>query len=306
MKDPTINDIISMPLEELFGHANKVRTEWCGGSVELCGIINAKSGRCAENCSFCAQSARYNASVNEYSLKTSDEIVRASRKALKNGASHFGIVTSGNALTEEELGTVAEAIRRIVVEVGIVPCASLGALSIEAFSFLKSAGLKRYHHNIETSRRYYPSIVTTHGFSQRVETIRAAQKAGLEVCSGGILGLGETWEDRYDMAVFLKELEVDSVPVNFLIPMNGTPLGRVKPMKRADAIRAIALFRIILKQKPIKVIAGRESIFKDEQEMIFKAGANGMMVGGYLTVSGRQVELDRQLVSRIKGSWSRG
>lgn len=306
MNNIDLESMISMPMEDLLALAGKARREHTGNHLEVCGIINAKSGKCSEDCKFCAQSAHYNTSVQEYPLKSCDQIVEAAKKAKRDGAKRFGIVTSGNRLTEEELEVVSSAVRVIRDNVGILPCASLGALKDEEFGLLKSAGLDRYHHNIETSERFYSSIVSTHGYSERVNTVKAAKNAGLEVCSGGILGLGEKWEDRIDMALLLKELDVDSVPLNFLVPVKGTPLEGSGSISPIDAIRAIAIFRIALKDKTLKVVAGRESILKDFQGMMFAAGANGMMVGGYLTVAGRSVEEDHILMGEIKRLWNEG
>jgi biotin synthase len=306
MDNKELENILSMPMEDLLALAGKMRREGTGSRLEVCGIINAKSGKCSEDCKFCAQSAHYNTSVQEYPLKSCNQIVEAAKEAKRAGAKRFGIVTSGNRLTREELEVVVGAVRSIRDDVGISPCASLGALNDEEFGLLKSAGLTRYHHNIETSERFYSSIVSTHEYSERVNTVKAARRAGLEVCSGGILGLGENWRDRVDMALLLKKLDVDSVPLNFLVPIKGTPLegsGSVSPI---DAIRTIAIFRIVLKDKTIKVVAGRESILKDFQGMMFAAGANGMMVGGYLTVAGRSVEDDHALIGEIKRLWNEG
>jgi biotin synthase len=300
-----IDELLSLPFDELLSMANRTRQRFAGSDIELCGIINAKSGSCSEDCKFCAQSAHHNVKIEEYSLKGKQEIVAAARTAKDNGAGKFGIVTSGNRLTAKEVELVAGAIREIVRDVGIAPCASLGALSEESFSILKEAGLTRYHHNIETSEEFYPKIVSTHSFSERVETIKAAKKAGLEVCSGGIIGLGESWHDRVSMALLLKELDVDSVPLNFLVPIKGTPLEDMKTISPIDAVRTIALFRVILGSKTIKVAAGRESVLKDFQGLMYMAGANGMMIGGYLTVAGRSVDEDLALVNEVRDLWNK-
>jgi biotin synthase len=189
--------------------------------------------------------------------------------------------------------------------VGIEVCASLGALDKEQLTALKNAGLSRYHHNIETSCRFYPHIVTTHGFDERAATIKAAKEAGLEVCSGGIIGMGETWHDRIDMALTLNELQVDSVPLNILIPIKGTPLASMERISVEDCVRTVCIFRIILRDKTIKVAAGREAVLKDEQLRAFSAGANGMIIGGYLTVKGQAIEADNALIERIREEWTR-
>ncbi len=296
--------LLSLPLEKLLAMADEVRRECAGGDIELCGIINAKSGACPEDCRFCAQSARHSADIMEYPLKGKDEIVGAAKKARENGAARFGIVTSGNRLTRDEVRGVADAIKEIGQNAGISPCASLGALDQGSFSVLKEAGLKRYHHNIETSERFYPDIVSTHCFSERINTIKTAKKMGFEVCSGGIIGMGEDWEDRIDMALLLKEMDVDAVPVNILVPVKGTRLESREIMSAVDVIRTIALFRIILRDKSLKIAAGRESALKDFGAMIYMAGANGMMIGGYLTTAGRPVREDLALVGEISRLWN--
>lgn len=297
--------ILSTELKELFADASEARERGVGNRLEICGIVNAKSGRCSEDCKFCAQSAHYSTQIPEYPLKTAREIVDAARQAKDNGASRFGIVTSGNRLTPEDLETIRRAVRCIVKEVGIGACASLGALNREELLSLKEAGLTRYHHNIETSRRYYSRIVSTHTFDERISTIKISKDIGLEVCSGGIIGMGETWGDRLSMALLLSEMGVDAVPLNILVPIKGTPMGDVAPLSSEEALRSIALFRLVLKDKDIKVIAGRETVLKDLQEMMYAAGANGMMVGGYLTVGGRCIDDDKALIREIQKSWNK-
>ena len=304
MGNDKYQELILLSTEELITRANIVRRDNIGNVLEMCSVINAKSGSCSEDCKFCAQSAHHCVNIQEYSLKSEEDIISASQKAVENGAGRFGIVTSGNKLTKNEINSIASAIKQILEEVDIEMCASLGALDTEAFTVLKDAGLTRYHHNIETSERFYPEIVSTHDFSERINTIRNAKEAGMEVCSGGIFGMGETWQDRLDMAVILKELEVDSVPINFLVPIDGTPFAGAETISPIDAVRSIAIFRIILEHVAIKVAAGRESVLKDFQGMMFNAGANGMMIGGYLTVTGRPPEEDRILISEIKKLWN--
>jgi biotin synthase len=297
-------DVLSLSLTELLLLADKSRRKGVGTRIEICGIINAKSGSCSEDCKFCAQSAHYCAHIPEYPLKKRDEIVAAAGTARRNGAGRFGIVTSGRRLTREEIKLIAGAITEIREKVGISVCASLGALEEGSFAALKDAGLTRYHHNIETSERFYPAIVSTHDYGERISTIKTAKKMGFEICSGGIFGMGETWQDRIDMALLLKELGVDSVPLNFLVPIKGTPLENAERISSQEAIRIIALFRILLGDKAIKIAAGRETVLKDFQGLMYTAGANGMMVGGYLTVAGRSPEEDRILIKEIQKLWS--
>lgn len=300
----TIMELLKLSLTELVSSANNTRREFIGKRLELCSIINAKSGLCSEDCKFCAQSSRHSCDISRYPLKKKDEIVKAAQNAKDIGAEKFGIVTSGNKLTSKELNRIASAIKDIKDKICISVCASLGALKEDELRMLKDAGLSRYHHNIETSERFYPKIVSTHTFKERLDTIEAAKKTGLEVCSGGIIGMGETWQDRIDMANILKALGVDSVPINLLIPIKGTPLESIEPISCNDAIKTISIFRIILKDKIIKIAAGREAVLKDFQGLGFLAGANGMLIGGYLTIKGRDVEADYGLIKEIEKLWT--
>jgi biotin synthase len=294
---------LNTPLEELVSRADEIRKEFIGNKLELCNILNARSGLCSEDCKFCAQSARHHADISTYPLKGKKEIVEAAQRAKVISAEKFGIVTSGNRLTNKELNVVTQAISEIKDKINIAICASLGALEKSQLQLLKEAGLSRYHHNIETSRRFYPYIVSTHTFDERINTINSAKQVGLEVCSGGIIGMGETWQDRIDMAYTLRGLDVDSVPLNVLIPINGTPLESVTPLSANDAIRTICIFRIILKDKIIKIAAGRETVLGDSQLKAFTAGANGMLIGGYLTVKGAALDADYALIEKIKRVW---
>ncbi len=303
VKDNT-ETLLNTPLKELVAQANEVRRKFIGNKLDLCNILNARSGRCPEDCKFCAQSAMHHVDIPAYPLKGKKEIVEAAQKAKAIGAERFGIVTSGNRLTDSELNAVEQAISEIKDKVDIIVCASLGALEKSQLQILKDAGLSRYHHNIETSSRFYPSIVSTHTFDERVNTINSAKQVGLEVCSGGIIGMGETWQDRIDMAYTLKKVDVDSIPLNILIPIKGTPLESAAPLSADDAVRTICIFRIILKDKVIKIAAGREAIFKGSQLKAFIAGANGMLIGGYLTVKGANLDADYVLIEEIKKVWT--
>ncbi len=305
MDKSQIKSLIELPLSELIYIADKVRQESSGASLELCSIMNAKSGLCAQDCKFCAQSGLHATGIAKYPLKSKKEMLKAAKRAKDIGAERFDIVTSGNTLTKKELAVICDAVAEITAKLKIKMCASLGKLDEEDLKSLKKAGLSRYHHNIETSPRYFPKIVNTHTFQDRVNTIRLAKKVGLQVCSGGIIGMGETFEDRIEMALCLKELGVDSVPLNVLVPIKGTPFEGMRPISCNEVIRTIAIFRIILKDKIIKMAAGRESVLKDFQALGFMAGANGMLIGGYLTLKGREVEQDHKLVEEVKGLWQR-
>jgi len=299
-----LHDFQKLSTWQLILLANEERKLLAGKKIELCSITNAKSGRCSEDCRFCAQSIHYNTKVSVYPLKSKDELLAEAERAKEIGAERFSIVTSGKGPDRQEVGKIADVINTIKEKIGISPCASLGILDTKSLVLLKDAGLNRYHHNIETSRRFYPNIVTTHTFDDRIRTIRAALEAGLEVCSGGIIGLGESEEDRVDMALTLRDLNVNSIPINILVPLKGTPLEGTKNISAVEVLRTIAIFRLITGNRTIRIAAGRESVLKDFQGLAFMAGANGMMIGGYLTVKGRSPEEDLAMVSEIRKLWN--
>lgn len=298
-----IETLLKLPTPELVSYANKVRRDFIGSRLELCSILNAKSGSCSEDCKFCAQSSYYSTKIPVYPLLKKEAILKAAQNAKEIGAERFSIVTSGRRLNSRELSYLADTILLIREKIHIKVCASLGSLNEQELKILKNAGLLRYHHNIETSARYYSKVVSTHSFQDRIDTINSAKAVGLEICSGGIISMGETWQDRIDMACLLKKLEVDSIPINILVPITGTPFESIEPISCRDIIRTICIFRIILKDKTIKIAAGRERTLKDFQGLGFMAGANGMIIGGYLTIRGRSVEADHQLVKEIKELW---
>ncbi|MEW5692270.1 MAG: biotin synthase BioB [Candidatus Hydrogenedentota bacterium] len=297
-------DLLNLPLLELIQQANRLRKENIGdNNIELCSIINAKSGLCPQDCKFCAQSKRHKTDAPVYPLKDKSEIIEEAYKSKKNNAAKFGIVTSGNVLSNKDFDRIVETVAAIKEKVGIDVCASLGSINYEKLVILKDAGLSRYHHNIETSEKFFPRIVTTHTFADKLRTIDAVKEAGLELCCGGIIGMGETWGDRLDMALLLKKVSPHSIPINILVPIKGTKLENIVPLSPVDAIRTLALFRIILPSKIIKLAAARESILKDFQALAFLSGINGMIIGGYLTIKGREVAEDLKLVSFIKSLW---
>jgi len=279
--------------------AGKQRAEVFGDKIDACSIINARSGNCSEDCAFCAQSAHHQAEADIYRLLPKNEILETAQRAYDNGVRRFCIVTSGRGIESEgELAIIASCVESIR-KIGIQPCATLGTLDRGQLKTLKDAGLNRFHHNIETSRRFFPNICTTHNYDERVATLNDAKDVGLSLCSGGIMGLGETMEDRADMAFALKEIGVDSVPVNFLMPIPGTPLEGADFMTPLEALKTIALFRMILHDKEIRICGGRVSALRDLHPMIFNAGANGLLMGDYLTTSGRDYALDHRMLADL-------
>lgn len=279
----------------LFVSANRIRQHFRGDRVGLCAIVNAKSGRCPEDCSFCAQSSRSKAGIQVYPLLSKGAIIQKAAEAKNSGVKRFSIVTSGRKASERELAAIADTISSIN-NMGLIPCASLGMLNEEELLILKSSGLDRYHHNLETSENFFPRICKTHSYSDKLRTIKAAKNIGLSICSGGIFGMGETWQDRIDMAFVLRELDVDSVAINFLIPIKGTPLEHKKPLHPFEALKIISLYRFILPQKEIRICGGRMQILSEFNSMVFLAGADNLLTGNYLTTPGRGYEDDIRLI----------
>jgi len=291
--------ILSLGLQEeivmLLAHATMLRNHFKGRGIDLCAVVNAKSGRCSEDCIFCAQSVYYKTDIQTYPLLDTSDIVKMAKMAKDNGANRFGIVTSGKGITsEKELEKICESIREISKASVLMPCASLGVLSYEQCVCLRDAGLKRYHHNLETASSYFPQICSTHSFDERIRTVKMVKKEGFEVCSGGIFGLGETIDQRIELAFTLRELDVDSVPLNFLNPIAGTPAEKNPLLPPLEILKVIALFRFILPDKDIRVCGGREIGLRTLQPLMYLAGANGTMVGNYLTTSGRDPKIDLQ------------
>jgi biotin synthase len=292
-------DLPSKCSEALLNAADRLRRECIGSRVTTCSIINAKSGRCSEDCVFCAQSGRHATALTNYPLMASDEMLeRAARE--ERHSLRCGIVTAGRGMNPAEIETVCAAIEGFQKR-GLkqLPCASLGILDSAGFARLKAAGLKRFHHNLEASRAYFPRICTTHTYDERVETIRNAKAAGLEVCVGAIFGLGESNGDRVDVLEEIRQLDPAAVPLNFLVPIEGTRLAGRERMPRWEAIKIIALARLLMPRKDILIGGGRLEVFGDEQRLIFRAGANAMIVGDLLTVKGRSPDADMILLKEL-------
>jgi biotin synthase len=286
-------------LVELFAAATRIRRHYRGNNVDICSIVNAKSGACSEDCTYCAQSIQHSTRAAVYPLIEVGHMAEAAWSARKNGAKRFCIVTSGRGIDDRrDLELIAAGIGR-VREAGLLPCATLGTLTRDQLAYLKDAGLDRYHHNIETSRDFFPRICTTHSFDERLAVLRNARTVGLSACSGGILGLGETMQDRIEMALTLRELDVDSVPINFLMPIAGTPLADRPAIPPLEALHAIALFRFMLPDKQIRVCGGRGTALRQLHPLIFMAGADGFMIGNYLTTNGLDPGSDLEMLSHL-------
>jgi len=283
--------------EEILATATAVRRKLQGDNASLCSIMNAKSGLCSEDCIFCAQSTRYNTDIAREPLASADTIVATYDQACGLPIKNFSIVTSGKALGDREIDVICRAIdqRR---DGRAHWCASLGTLNREQLDRLRQAGLSRYHHNLETAESFFANICTTHTYADRVATVRAAMEVGLQVCAGGLLGLGESPRQRVELALALSALGVDSIPLNFLVPIANTPAAETPPLDAGEILRTIAMFRLVCPHTAITIAAGRERRLGGSEELIFAAGATGMMVGGYLTVAGRAVSDDLAMLRR--------
>jgi len=283
-------------LLDLFKVASGMREKLFGNKVRCCSIVAAKVGGCSQDCAFCSQSARYNSPVKEVTIIENDRIVDAAEQAVSNGAESLGIVTSGQQPNDGDIERWGAAINRIRSTCAIRVCASMGIVSEAQAKRLAELGTQRYNLNLQTSRRYYPDIVSTHSYDDRIRSIGYLQSAGISICCGALFGMGETWADRIDLAVQLRELEVDVVPINFLIPIQGTPLADNPPLEPVECLKIIAIYRLMLPRQQIKIAGGREVSLRDMQSWIFAAGADSFMIGNYLTTCGREPEADRQMV----------
>ena len=268
--------------------------------IEFCSIINAKSGACSEDCKFCAQSKFYKTPINIYNLVPVEEMVEGAIRGVEYGANRYCIVLSGKRATSEEVNRIVEAVKEIKNEgLPINVCVSAGTLDEESLRKLKEAGVKRINHNLETSRRFFKEIVTTHTWEERYETIKRVKKVGLSTCSGGIFGMGETNEDRVDMALTYRELEVDSIPLNFLMPIEGTPMEKAPGVEVMEALKIIGMFRFTNPKAELRLCGGREQNLRDFHGMAVLM-TNAIMVGGYLTRAGRDIKKDYQLLKDLK------
>ena len=271
---------------ELYSSANSIREKLTGNKVDLCSIINGKSGRCSENCSYCAQSKHYHTGVLEYPLVSYEEVFEKAKQDESDGIDRFSIVTSGRALSKGDIEIVTDYYGKLLIDCpSISLCASHGILNKDDLINLKDAGIKRYHHNVETSKDYYNKICTTHTYEERIHTIKLCKEVGLEVCSGGIIGLGESVEDRIDMALELRYLQILSIPINALMPIKGTPLENNPLLTEDEILRTIAVFRFINPRANIRLAAGR-NLLTNFGEKAFMSGANGTISGGLLTTCG--------------------
>lgn len=279
--------------------ANKVREFFCGKEVDLCTIMNAKSGSCTEDCKFCAQSAHYKTNAEVYELVSEKAALKLAKENENEGVNRFSLVTSGRGATGSDFDKILDIYEALNREMKIDLCASLGILGYEQLLKLREKGITMYHHNLETSREYYKNICTTHSYDERIDTINAAKKAGMVVCSGGIIGLGESLKDRIDLAFELRDLGVKSIPVNVLNPVKGTPLENAESLSQEEILKTIAIIRFVNPGSLIRLAGGRDRI--DEfGKNCFNAGANATITGNYLTTSGNKICDDKKMISDLK------
>ena len=285
-------------LEELCRAADKVRLHFCGNRFDMCSIINAKSGRCPEDCKYCAQSAHYETALETYPLLDEDTVINAALKNQAKGVLRFSAVTSGDSLTDSEVGLLCKMYAGIKNVCAIGLCSSNGLLSYDQFARLRQSGVERYHCNLETSRRYFPYICSTHTYEDKLSTIRLAQRAGMEVCSGGIIGMGETMEDRIDMALELRGLGIKSVPLNILNPIPKTPFEKLNILHCEEVRRTVAVYRFILPDSAIRLAGGR-NLMQDKGKSIFLSGANAAISGDLLTTEGVGTDEDTIMLKEL-------
>lgn len=292
-------ELFKEPLGELQEAADELRKHFCGNRFDMCTIVNGKCGKCSEDCKYCAQSAHYHTNLEEsYPLLSTEEMLQGAIQNKERGVLRYSIVTSGRKLSNEEVTKVCESIREIRKKTGIEVCVSFGLLGEEQFRRIKGAGASRVHCNLETSKRYFPQVCTTHTYEEKIETLKAAKRAGLSVCSGGIIGLGETMEDRVDMVLAARELGVKSIPVNLLNPIPGTPYEKNLVVSNEELCRTVAIFRFIIPDGDIRLAGGR-GIVGDKGEQCFKSGANAAISGDMLTTAGITVETDMELLEKL-------
>ena len=291
-----VNFFLTTPLDELQTGAALIQKNFCGNHVDLCTIINGKSGRCGEDCKYCAQSARHCTGIDEYDFLPVEKILAVAKANEAAGVNRFSIVTSGRALVGKNFERAIEAYKILRAELKTLDlCASHGILSAEQLKRLRATGVTSYHHNLETSRRFFPHICTTHTFDERIATIKAAQSVGLNVCSGGIIGMGETWQDRIDLAFELAALNLQSIPVNVLNAIKGTALENLKPLPPEDILRTIAIFRYVNPTANVRLAAGRKFL-PDKGASALLHGASASITGNMLTTSDNNIAEDMKLL----------
>lgn len=297
-RDENLEFINSCEIEELCEASNRIREHYCGNVAELCSIVNGRGGGCTEDCKFCAQSLHNNTDIKNYNFISVEELFNDCKRHEEKGINRYSIVTAGRNLDGEDLIQACAAYKKMKAETSIRLCASHGLLKKEAFAALRESGVERYHENIETSKRNFNNICTTHTYQDKINNIRMAKEMGFEICSGGIIGMGESFEDRIDMAISLFELKVESIPINILVPIKGTTLENTKPISQEEILRSIAMFRLINPEAEIRLGAGR-LLLEKSGEKGFLSGANATITGDFLTTSGSNIDIDKDMMKRL-------
>lgn len=287
-------------LDELCDMADEISRKWQGNTVDSCSIVNARSGRCGEDCKWCAQSAHYSTGCENYDFLEDDEIEKAASINEKEGIRKFSLVTSGRKVTKKDIEKFCNVYKSLTEKTGLYLCASMGLLGEEELRMLKEAGVKRYHCNMETSDKFFRKLCTTHIPEDKRETIKKAREVGMEICSGGIIGMGETMDDRIDFAFELLSLNVDSVPINILNPIPGTPLENTPLITEEEIIRTVAVFRFILPTKSLRFAGGRMRLSHKSMLRIMTGGMNGVLMGDMLTTVSNTIADDRVLFEEAK------
>ena len=298
-KSDHLNPLLEADIEVLSQGADRIRTALCGNRADLCSIVNGRGGRCSENCKFCAQSAHYATDCNTYNFLPLHQIMEDFTRSVGTGVDRYSIVTSGRTMEGQDLEEALASYRAMHKAFpDMILCASHGLMSGEDLKRLKAAGVTMYHTNLETSQEYFPQICTTHTYKDKLQEIQRAKEAGLTVCSGGIFGMGETWQDRINMALELAELEIGSIPLNFLIPIKGTPFADKKRLEEEEIRRIVAIFRYINPTAYIRIAGGR-TVLSDGGKILFQSGANAVLTGDMLTTVGNNTAQDKQMHQKL-------
>jgi biotin synthase len=300
----TAEALLNADRDELYKAADHIRRHFHGNHFDLCSIINAKSGNCSENCRFCAQSARHHTGIDTYQVISEEEAMAQARDNDQHGVHRISLVTSGRSLAPETLTELTHLFAKMAESTSMLFCASAGFLDEQIATRLYQAGVRRYHCNLEASRNFFPRVCTTHTWEEKVQTLQLARTIGMSLCSGGIIGMGESMADRLDMAFELRELAVLSIPINILTAIEGTPLAELKPLTLDEVLTTVALYRFINPQAVIRMAGGRQQLGRDQYHC-FTAGANGAIVGNYLTTTGSGIQGDLEELAALGYTFAR-
>lgn len=296
MNKEKLLELYNLPIDELLSISEK----YMSNNIELCSLVNARSGKCSQNCKYCAQSSFYKTDIKEFPLISNDSVIKAAKEARENGVIRFAVVTSGKSPNEENFDKILTYIDEINKIDGLKSCASLGILNEEQAKQLKEHGLNRYHHNINTSKSYYKDICTTHDWTERLNTCKLVKKYGMSLCCGVILGMGESIEQRIEMALELKEIQPDSIPINILMPIKNTPFESFEnKIDEEHILRTLAIFKITNPKSVLRFCGGRMRLSNENQELALKKCIEGIMTGNYLTTTGKSPKEDINTIKKL-------